>query len=65
MGKAYGGKVSQAQAKAVVDFARWAVTDGQQYTTALQYPPLPDAVVSLDQETLNGMTYNGSPLSSG
>ena len=32
------------------------------YTVSQPVPPLPDAVVQLNQETLNGLTFNGAPL---
>ncbi len=33
--------------KAIVEFIRWAIHDGQKYTEALYYAPLPKAVVSM------------------
>ena len=61
-GKAYGGKVSEAEAKATVKFIDWMIHDGQQYSNGLKYPKLPDAVVKLDEKTLKSMTYNGKSL---
>jgi phosphate transport system substrate-binding protein len=52
----------QNKAQNLVDFIKWAITDGQQFAPDLGYVPLPDAVVQLNQETLNGLTFNGAPL---
>jgi phosphate transport system substrate-binding protein len=39
-------------AKAMVDFMRWALTDGQKYASDLGYAPLPPSVVMLEQAAL-------------
>jgi phosphate transport system substrate-binding protein len=52
----------QNKAQNLVNFIKWAITDGQQFAPDLGYVPLPDAVVQLNQETLNGLTFNGAPL---
>ena len=41
-----------ARAKTLVDFVKWALTDGQKYCAELGYAPLPDAVVKLEQAAL-------------
>ena len=38
--------------KAMVDFMRWALTDGQKYASDLGYAPLPPSVVMLEQAAL-------------
>src|SRR5262249_50565752 len=38
----------KAKAKVMVDFLRWALTEGQKLAPALGYAPLPDAVVTLE-----------------
>jgi phosphate transport system substrate-binding protein len=35
----------KAQSKAMVDFTKWALTDGQDFATELGYAPLPAEVV--------------------
>jgi phosphate transport system substrate-binding protein len=40
------------QAKAMVDFMKWALTDGQKYCGDLGYAPLPESVVKLEQAAL-------------
>ena len=42
----------KAQAKTMVDFMKWALTDGQKYAKDLGYAPLPKEVVALELEAL-------------
>jgi phosphate transport system substrate-binding protein len=48
----YENHKDKAQAKAMVDFMKWALTDGQKYAADLGYAPLPEAVVKLEQAAL-------------
>lgn len=41
-----------ASARVMVDFVRWALTDGQQYAVELGYAPLPDRVVQMELTAL-------------
>jgi len=50
------------KAKAMAEFVRWAITDGQQFASPLHYVPLPDSVVQHNQETLRSLTFNGQPV---
>lgn len=43
--------------KAIVDFIRWAVTDGQKLTAAMDYAPLPASLVDLIQKKLDQVKY--------
>jgi phosphate transport system substrate-binding protein len=52
-------KMSKTDATDLVAFLWWVIHDGQSYSNALGYAPLPSSVVSLDEATLNGITYNG------
>src|SRR6188508_325733 len=54
--------LDQAKAKALVDFISWAITDGQKTAEGLDYVPLPDGVVKLDQDTLKSLTFKGQPI---
>jgi phosphate transport system substrate-binding protein len=54
--------IDEPKAKALVDFIAWAITDGQKTGESLNYVPLPDTVVKLDQDTLKSLTYKGKPL---
>ncbi|HIH01298.1 TPA: phosphate ABC transporter substrate-binding protein PstS [Thermoplasmata archaeon] len=56
-------KMNKTAAKTLLEFIWWAVhDDGQALASPLQYAPLPDAVVSLNEETLRAITYMGEPL---
>jgi len=48
----YANPPDKASAKVMVDFLKWAVTDGQKFTTDLGYAPLPDSVVKLEQTAI-------------
>jgi phosphate transport system substrate-binding protein len=54
--------LDQAKAKALVDFISWAITDGQKTAEGLDYVPLPEGVVKLDQDTLKSLTFKGQPI---
>ena len=43
--------------KAIVDFIRWAITDGQKLTADLDYAPLPASLVDLIQKKLDQVKY--------
>ena len=43
----------KVRAKTMVDFTRWAITDGQRFATELGYAPLPKEVVALEIQALN------------
>ena len=48
----YENPKDKVQAKAFVDFVKWALTDGQRFAKDLGYAPLPEAVVKLELEQL-------------
>jgi phosphate transport system substrate-binding protein len=48
----YEDPKDKASGKAMVDFMRWALTDGQKYAPDLGYAPLPANVVMLEQAAL-------------
>jgi len=48
----YESPKNKAQAKAMVDFVKWALTDGQKYCADLGYAPLPESVVKLEMAAL-------------
>ena len=41
--------------KALVQFLKWGVTDGQKYAPDLHYAPLPDGIVKLDQAKIDSI----------
>ncbi|HUL72628.1 MAG TPA: phosphate ABC transporter substrate-binding protein PstS, partial [Vicinamibacterales bacterium] len=48
----YENPKDKAQAKTMVDFMKWALTDGQKYCADLGYAPLPSEVVQLEMQAL-------------
>ncbi len=48
----YEAPKDKVRARAMVEFMRWALTDGQQFADDLGYAPLPAAVVALEMEAL-------------
>jgi phosphate transport system substrate-binding protein len=48
----YESPKDKVQSKTVVDFMKWALTDGQKFCADLGYAPLPDAVVKLELAAL-------------
>lgn len=53
---------SVEQAKQVVALVKWMSTEGQQYSTALDYGPLPKRVQDFDASQLAKLTFKGQPL---
>ena len=49
----YQNMKDKSKAKAIVDFLKWAVTDGEKYAKDLYYAPLPKEVVKLDQKKIS------------
>jgi len=48
----YQNPKDKNQGKAMVDFVKWALTDGQKYCADLGYAPLPDEVVKMEMASL-------------
>ncbi len=48
----YENPKDKAQAKAMVDFVKWALTGGQKFARELGYAPLPESVVKLELAAL-------------
>ena len=48
----YDNPKDKTQAKTMVDFVKWALTDGQKYCADLGYSPLPPEVVALEMDAL-------------
>jgi phosphate transport system substrate-binding protein len=51
-----------AKAQALTKFLWWAIHDGQKYAPDLIYVPLPQNIVSADEQVLRSLTYQGQPL---
>ena len=48
----YENPKDKAQAKVMVDFVKWMLSDGQKFAAALGYAPLPDPIVKLELAAL-------------
>jgi phosphate transport system substrate-binding protein len=48
-----------AKGKVLIEFLRWAMTDGQKSAAPLNYAPLPQAIVAQNFATLAGLTIAG------
>ncbi len=57
-----GSSETLARAQALVNFLWWTVHGGQTYAPALAYVPLPTAVQTIDETSINSMTFNGQAL---
>jgi len=54
--------MTKEKAQALVEFLWWATHEGQKYAPALQYVPLPQEVIAINEATIKMITYNGEPL---
>ncbi len=61
-GSAFGGSYTLADAENLINVLNWTIHEGQAYSEALYYVPLPAALVTSDLASLRSMTYNGSPI---
>ncbi len=52
----YENPQDKAKGKVMVEFMKWALTDGQQFATALGYAPVPKNVVDMELKALAGIT---------
>ena len=48
----YENPKDKVRARAMVDFLKWALTDGQKYAPALGYAPLPESVVVMELQAI-------------
>ncbi len=51
----YESPQDKAKSQAMVDFVKWALSDGQKYCAALGYAPLPAAVVKMEMAALGNI----------
>ncbi len=58
----YKDQADKAKGEALVRFLWWAVHEGQASAAALDYAPLPKAVVGKIEKTLGGLTVQGKPV---
>ena len=55
---------TQAKAQALVNFLWFIVHNGQALSSSLYYVPLPQSIVTIDEATIRGLTFNGQSLHS-
>jgi len=53
----YKNQSDKVKGKKIVEFLRWAITDGQKYSADLLYSPLPESMVSKIEEKINQINY--------
>ncbi|MBP2683020.1 MAG: phosphate transporter substrate-binding protein PstS [Deltaproteobacteria bacterium] len=58
----YRNQTDEARGKAMVQFLKWAIRDGQKMEAALDYAPLPSAVVEKVDKALKQISYKGKSL---
>ncbi len=58
----YRHQTNYAQAKAMLEFMQWAVTEGQKYSADLDYAPLPKQIQELDIAKLKTVEYEGKSI---
>jgi phosphate transport system substrate-binding protein len=54
--------MTKGKAEALAKFLWWAIHDGQEYAPNLIYAPLPQNIVSADEQLLTSLTYQGQAL---
>jgi phosphate transport system substrate-binding protein len=59
---AYQNQKDLAKGQALVNMLWWAIRDGQQYSTALDYAPLSSTAVAKAENEILSIKYNGQPL---
>ena len=58
----YKDQTDEARGKAIVQFLKWAIRDGQKMEAALDYAPLPKAVVEKIDQALKQISFKGKSL---
>jgi phosphate transport system substrate-binding protein len=53
---------SQAKVTNMLKLLEWMIKDGQQYGAPLSYAPLPPAAVTVGENNLKSVTFNGKPV---
>jgi len=59
---AYVNQTDKTKGEALVNMLWWAIHDGQQYVTSLDYAPLSSAVVTKAENEIKSINYQGQPL---
>jgi phosphate transport system substrate-binding protein len=53
---AYKNQSDATKGKTLVNFLKWAITDGQKFAPELKYAPLPEKIVKMEQSMLDGVS---------
>lgn len=61
----YKNQANPDKGRAIANLLWWMVHDGQQYSTPLNYVPLPDTIVSKDEAQIKSMTCGSGPCYTG
>lgn len=59
--KWFSNPEDKAPAKTMVDFMKWALSDGQKFARELGYAPLPEAVVAMELKALQKIKVQEPP----
>jgi phosphate transport system substrate-binding protein len=62
---AYQNQTDKVKGTKLVNFLRWAYKDGEKSAAALDYAPLPPAIVAQLQSRLKAINVGGSQLGGG
>jgi phosphate ABC transporter phosphate-binding protein len=54
--------MTQDKATAEINFLKWIINDGQQFSTPLLYVPIPDAVKKIDEQGLAQIQFAGNAV---
>jgi phosphate transport system substrate-binding protein len=60
----WANQSNQMNGWAEANFIQWVVTVGQSYSTGLYYSPLPPNIVTIDQQLIAQINYNGQAFTS-
>lgn len=60
----WANQSNQANGWAEANFLQWVVNVGQSYSTGLYYSPLPPNIVTIDQQLVSQINYNGQAFTS-
>ncbi len=59
---AYVNQTNQVKGQELVNLLWWAIHGAQQYNNSLTYPVLPPTAVTLAENEINSISFNGKPL---
>ena len=58
----YQDQKDATKGKALVEFLRWGIRDGEKFAKDLQYAPLPDEIIKRTEAIIDSITSGGKPL---